>query len=220
MRRDRRDNRALPLAWRRCQRAADLRSVDRICREGLPRKRPVCRTGVFFTTGGAKFTTDGVGFEPTVRYERTHTFQACALNHSATRPKTTSFHRNKQKGPSTLRPLGSSIYGQGEIRTLDTLAGMPVFETGAFNHSATCPTASKPIWPRQANQLFGHHFAITPFPWRVLSFALSRFPFRVTETENERKTQNGGTGNSKHATEWVSRRPSNGRIPTRLKEIR
>ena len=32
------------------------------------------------------FSTDGVGFEPTVRYERTHTFQACALNHSATRP--------------------------------------------------------------------------------------------------------------------------------------
>ena len=30
--------------------------------------------------------TDGVGFEPTVRYKRTHTFQACALNHSATRP--------------------------------------------------------------------------------------------------------------------------------------
>ena len=38
-------------------------------------------------------TTDGVGFEPTVRYERTHTFQACALNHSATRPYTlTSNH--------------------------------------------------------------------------------------------------------------------------------
>src|SRR5205814_10594070 len=30
-------------------------------------------------------TTDGVGFEATVRYYRTHTFQACALNHSATR---------------------------------------------------------------------------------------------------------------------------------------
>ena len=29
--------------------------------------------------------------------------------------------------------------GQGEIRTHDTVAGMPVFETGAFNHSATCP---------------------------------------------------------------------------------
>ena len=35
---------------------------------------------------GATGYTDGVGFEPTVRYERTHTFQACALNHSATRP--------------------------------------------------------------------------------------------------------------------------------------
>ena len=30
--------------------------------------------------------------------------------------------------------------GQGEIRTHDTgFTGMPVFETGAFNHSATCP---------------------------------------------------------------------------------
>src|SRR5215210_4066584 len=29
--------------------------------------------------------------------------------------------------------------GQGEIRTHGTLAGTPVFETGAFNHSATCP---------------------------------------------------------------------------------
>ena len=37
----------------------------------------------------------------------------------------------------------SLLYGQGEIRTLDTVAGMPVFETGAFNHSATCPTALK-----------------------------------------------------------------------------
>lgn len=34
-------------------------------------------------------------------------------------------------------------YGQGEIRTLDTVAGMPVFETGAFNHSATCPALEK-----------------------------------------------------------------------------
>ena len=29
--------------------------------------------------------------------------------------------------------------GQGGIRTLDELAPMPVFETGAFNLSATCP---------------------------------------------------------------------------------
>ena len=29
--------------------------------------------------------------------------------------------------------------GQGGIRTLDTLAGIPVFETGGFNRSPTCP---------------------------------------------------------------------------------
>jgi hypothetical protein len=29
--------------------------------------------------------------------------------------------------------------GRGEIRTHDTLAGMPVFKTGALNHSATLP---------------------------------------------------------------------------------
>ena len=29
--------------------------------------------------------------------------------------------------------------GQGGIRTLDTLAGMPPFQGGAFNRSATCP---------------------------------------------------------------------------------
>jgi hypothetical protein len=31
--------------------------------------------------------------------------------------------------------------GQGGIRTHDTLAGMPHFECGAFNHSTTCPAA-------------------------------------------------------------------------------
>jgi len=29
--------------------------------------------------------------------------------------------------------------GRGEIRTHDTLAGMPVFKTGALNRSATLP---------------------------------------------------------------------------------
>lgn len=30
--------------------------------------------------------------------------------------------------------------GQGGIRTLDRLTPMPVFETGTFNHSVTCPS--------------------------------------------------------------------------------
>jgi hypothetical protein len=31
--------------------------------------------------------------------------------------------------------------GEGGIRTPDTLSGMPVFKTGAINHSATSPGA-------------------------------------------------------------------------------
>ena len=32
--------------------------------------------------------------------------------------------------------------GEGEIRTPETLTRPPVFETGAFNHSATSPLGS------------------------------------------------------------------------------
>ena len=84
---------------------------------------------------------------------RTHTFQACALNHSATRPTTAlraqrgvsrAGHTGSITGchdftRSTRHSARSDLDGQGEIRTHDTVAGMPVFETGAFNHSATCP---------------------------------------------------------------------------------
>src|SRR5690606_8128382 len=37
-----------------------------------------------------------------------------------------------------------SIGGWGGIRTPETLAGLPVFKTGAFNHSATHPAAFCP----------------------------------------------------------------------------
>src|SRR5688572_12703206 len=35
--------------------------------------------------------------------------------------------------------LGCNPNGEGEIRTPGTIAGTPVFETGAFNRSATSP---------------------------------------------------------------------------------
>ncbi len=38
--------------------------------------------------------------------------------------------------------------GQGGIRTLDTVAGIPVFETGSFSHSDTCPGGRQPPWRR------------------------------------------------------------------------
>jgi hypothetical protein len=43
---------------------------------------------------------------------------------------------------------GQLLCGEGEIRTPATLSGRPVFETGAFNHSATSPGGG-----RQANGL-------------------------------------------------------------------
>ena len=36
---------------------------------------------------------------------------------------------------------GAKVGGRGEIRTHGTLAGTPVFKTGALNHSATLPSA-------------------------------------------------------------------------------
>ena len=37
-------------------------------------------------------------------------------------------------------------HGQGGIRTLDTVAGIPVFETGSFSHSDTCPALRQLLW--------------------------------------------------------------------------
>ncbi len=34
-------------------------------------------------------------------------------------------------------------HGQGGIRTHGTVSGTPVFETGSFNRSDTCPTSPK-----------------------------------------------------------------------------
>src|SRR5687768_9465170 len=50
---------------------------------------------------------------------------------------------NKKSGASGPNIRHRASHGQGEIRTLDTLSGMPVFETGAFSHSATCPGVTK-----------------------------------------------------------------------------
>jgi hypothetical protein len=85
--------------------------------------------GLFFNGQG--------GIRTHVTVSRKHTFQACALNHSATRPKTTT---RIVLANEAMRDPDCFFNGQGEIRTHDTVAGMPVFETGAFNHSATCPT--------------------------------------------------------------------------------
>ena len=50
-------------------------------------------------------------------------------------------------GESGSDPTGEVNFnvwnGQGGIRTLETLTGLPVFETGSFSHSDTCPLKRK-----------------------------------------------------------------------------
>src|SRR5471032_428806 len=45
------------------------------------------------------------------------------------------------------------IGGEGGIRTPDTLAGMPHFECGAFNRSATSPEGRGALAPSGASEL-------------------------------------------------------------------
>ena len=48
--------------------------------------------------------------------------------------------------------LISSVGGEGGIRTPDAgITDVTVFETAAFNHSATCPWQSVSTWPRPFN---------------------------------------------------------------------
>ena len=65
----------------------------------------------------------------------------------STRKSATITEARKSLAPkiTQARILGSAgggvllVGGRGEIRTHDTLAGMPVFKTGALNRSATLP---------------------------------------------------------------------------------
>ena len=90
---------------------------------------------------------------------RTHAFQACALNHSATHPETRVSPRPRR---SAQRPghhaccTGGGTQGGLLLRTgRDSnsryrVNGMPVFETGAFNHSATCPAEPRNLVRRKS----------------------------------------------------------------------
>jgi hypothetical protein len=55
-------------------------------------------------------------------------------------PVTPPIQRGISIGITSLQvPDNKSNGGEGGIRTPDTLSGMPVFKTGAINHSATSP---------------------------------------------------------------------------------
>ncbi len=46
----------------------------------------------------------------------------------------------------SIPPILNTSGGEEEIRTLDALSSMPVFETGAFDHSATSPFEKVPLF--------------------------------------------------------------------------
>jgi len=55
-------------------------------------------------------------------------------------------HDSDPANPPSLRCARASFFGgEGEIRTRDRIAPMPVFKTGAFNRSATSPVLCKSI---------------------------------------------------------------------------
>ena len=53
--------------------------------------RPVHSARLCHPSGCINESAERVGFEPTLRYERKHAFQACAFSHSATSPKKKKF---------------------------------------------------------------------------------------------------------------------------------
>jgi hypothetical protein len=59
------------------------------------------------------------------------------------------------------RDFDEKLFGEAGIRTLDTLAGITVFETAAIDHSATSPKFSKNKCPERQNRHFDVNLAST-----------------------------------------------------------
>src|SRR6202040_4179278 len=56
--------------------------------------------------------------------------------------------------PSNYIPEGAKGGGEGGIRTPDTVARMPHFECGAFNHSATSPRGRGGVFENPATRIY------------------------------------------------------------------
>src|SRR5690242_21099523 len=78
-----------------CSRSEVTRLVQPAWTKNGPKTKKGARSGAPSFAPSPYLSTDGVGFEPTVRYERTQAFQACALNHSATRPTADKLTRRR-----------------------------------------------------------------------------------------------------------------------------
>src|SRR5947207_11815366 len=72
-----------------------------------------------------------------------------------------------------LRRSGGSSGGEGGIRTRDTLASMPHFECGAFNHSATSP---KPYFTGIFSDIVSLQCFVNDYQVTITSFLPSMSP--------------------------------------------
>ena len=74
---------------------------------------------------------------------------------------------------------GGDANGQGGIRTPGSLAGTPVFKTGALNHSATCPRAAS-IGRPTTRRVKNYPGARVALPRRPYSFTSARNRRRIS----------------------------------------
>ena len=139
----------------RCTFAMGSRRTD--SRNG--QQRPICRENNAPPDVGTPNGAYGWGeIRTRGTLSRTHAFQACALNHSATHPERGV--TSKPRPPAYPRHHvccdSVAIHGGRLVRTgRDSnsryrVNGMPVFETGAFNHSATCPAEPRNLVRRKS----------------------------------------------------------------------
>ena len=56
-------------------------------RAEAPKRKPHIQNQInYFKSWGSLYLAEREGFEPSIRYKRIHTFQACAFSHSAISP--------------------------------------------------------------------------------------------------------------------------------------
>ena len=87
------------------------------------------------------------GFEPSIRYKRIHTFQACSLSHSDTSPKpgikilvlpNRSIGRDYQVLPAP-DPSGSPLQARSRSKSLPAILSNPRYAINVYTLSRRAP---------------------------------------------------------------------------------
>ena len=119
--------------------------------------------------------------------------------------------------PAT-RHAGQVNGGRGGIRTPDTLSGMPVFKTGAINHSASSPQCSavtdctsKPVFSVVGQFGIALPQGLKPaMILRDLMYGLKPVPFKLT---HYRIFKQGLPGNGLSGAAWLWKRIASSGLP-------